>query len=183
MQPSIRSKNCGMCETRAWQSWQLVWALAPNPTSIASRGGSVIGCEAFNTLGVESVWSVSLKIEKPFNCNECKLCCSQNGYLKLHVQTHPGDKNFECIECRVDCSINKYLKKHTETKQKEILSCTDTKWLKMAGYCWHNVQDKGNRQMTWVIAANAVLSIVGLATHEEVMLIEEAEPRKTPETQ
>ena len=62
------------------------------------------------------------------------------------------------------------------------LSCTDTKWLKMAGYCWHNVQDKDNRQVTWVIAANAVLSVVGLSTHE-VMLIEEAEPRKTPELQ
>ena len=32
------------------------------------------------------------------------------------------------------------------------------------------------------MAANAVLSVVGLATHGEVMLIEEAEPRKTPET-
>ena len=53
----------------------------------------------------------------------------------------------------------------------------------MAGYCWHNVQDKDHRQVTWVIAANAVLSVVGLATHEEVMLIEEAEPKKTPETQ
>ena len=61
------------------------------------------------------------------------------------------------------------------------MSCTDTKWLKMAGYCWHNVQDKDNRQVTWVIAANAVLSVVGLTTHEEVMLLEEAEPRKTPE--
>ena len=33
------------------------------------------------------------------------------------------------------------------------------------------------------MAANAVLGVVGLATHEKVLLTEEAEPRKTPETQ
>ena len=43
-------------------------------------------------------------------------------------------------------------------------------------------QCTGQRQQTWDIAANAVHSVVGLATHEEVMLIEEAEPKKTRET-
>ena len=31
--------------------------------------------------------------EKPFNNSECKLCCSPNGRLKLHKQTHPGDEH------------------------------------------------------------------------------------------
>ena len=32
------------------------------------------------------------------------------------------------------------------------------------------------------MAANAVLGVVGLATHGELLLIEEAKPRETPET-
>ena len=30
-----------------------------------------------------------------FYHNKCKLCCSLNGHLELHMQTHPGDQHFE----------------------------------------------------------------------------------------
>ena len=44
--------------------------------------------------------------EKPFNCNECKLCCSPNDHKKLHIQTHPDGKQYDCIECKVGFSLS-----------------------------------------------------------------------------
>ena len=59
-----------------------------------------------------------------------------NGHLKLHVQTHPGDKWFNCIACRASFLMNNCLKKHIERHTR-----TNLFDFKECGYVFSRVAD------------------------------------------
>ena len=52
--------------------------------------------------------------EKPFQCNQCEKVFSQKGNLKLHLRAHNSEKPFKCNQCDQAFSHSSNLKSHNK---------------------------------------------------------------------
>nr|XP_034961084.1 gastrula zinc finger protein XlCGF71.1-like [Zootoca vivipara] len=55
------------------------------------------------------------RTKKQFKCMECGMCFSHSGKLRIHQQTHTGEKPFECIDCGKSFSQSGNLRIHQRT--------------------------------------------------------------------
>ncbi|XP_059905214.1 zinc finger protein 260-like isoform X1 [Gadus macrocephalus] len=57
--------------------------------------------------------------EEPYVCDQCMMCFSRKGYLKVHMRTHSGEKPFRCDQCTKRFSQSGSLKVHMRTHSGE----------------------------------------------------------------
>ena len=73
----------------------------------------------FNVEIVNHEYSPGRSLGKPFKCPHCDRCFRTKGYLKLHRETHSGDRPFECFKCERTFRLQSHLVQHIATHSEE----------------------------------------------------------------